>query len=290
MREFGGVLPKAPANAPQPIAALPLGHLWFLYDLMIFYVFVLTIRAVVRAVDRRHVLRSALDRLVSASLNACFASLLVAVPVGLSLLTLPTWAYIQGIPTPDQSLVPTLPAFIGYATAVSFGFVLQRQPGNLKVIQRRWLPQLLIALVATAVCFKFLGTQSPISPVVPGTARIVYALAYGIAAWSWTLAITGAALTFCAGHSPARRYLADASYWMYLVHLPLVAGIGVCVGHWPISWGIKYPLTLAVSLLLLLVSYHYLARPTFIGEQLNGRRYPIRKAAAAAPEAGARAP
>jgi hypothetical protein len=112
--------------------------------------------------------------------------------------------------------------------------------------------------------------------VPPGTARVEYALAYGIAAWSWTFAITGAALTFCASYSPVRRYLADASYWMYLAHLPLVAGIGVWVGHWPLSWGIKYPLTLGLSLLVLLVSYHYLVRPTFIGNQLNGRRYPIK--------------
>jgi glucans biosynthesis protein C len=39
-------------------------------------------------------------------------------------------------------------------------------------------------------------------------------------------------------------------------------------------WVLKYPLILAVALPVLFLSYHYLARPTFIGAQLNGRKYP----------------
>jgi ABC-type multidrug transport system fused ATPase/permease subunit len=31
-----------------------------------------------------------------------------------------------------------------------------------------------------------------------------------------------------------RRYIADASYWIYLAHLPVVAALAVWVGHWPL--------------------------------------------------------
>jgi peptidoglycan/LPS O-acetylase OafA/YrhL len=276
-REFGGVLPQPPASVPHPPAAFPLLHLWFLYNLLIFYVIVFALRAVLRTIDQRGVLRAGIDRIVSACLNRCVAGLPLAVPVGLSLLTTPNWVYLQGISTPDQSLIPTLPAFVSYGVAVSFGFLVQRQPGNLGLIQRRWVAHLLLALAATAVCFGYLGLKTPVSPVPTGTAKVIYAAAYGIACWGWTLAITGAALTFASAYSPLRRYLADSSYWLYLAHLPLVAGLAVWVGHWPLSWSIKYPLTLALSLSLLLLSYHFLVRPTFIGKALNGKRYPIRK-------------
>ena len=35
----------------------------------------------------------------------------------------------------------------------------------------------------------------------------------------------GFAVRHLAGHSPARRYLADASYWIYIVHLPIVLAL-----------------------------------------------------------------
>jgi hypothetical protein len=42
----------------------------------------------------------------------------------------------------------------------------------------------------------------------------------------------------------------------------------------PWSWGVKYPLILAVAFPVLFLSYHWCVRSTFVGAQLNGRRYP----------------
>ena len=38
--------------------------------------------------------------------------------------------------------------------------------------------------------------------------------------------------------------VADASYWIYLVHLPIVAAFQVLVGRLPWHWSIKFPLIL----------------------------------------------
>ena len=46
------------------------------------------------------------------------------------------------------------------------------------------------------------------------------------------------------------------------------------IGRLAVAWPIKYAGLCAVALTLLFLSYHYLARGTFIGTQLNGRRYP----------------
>jgi peptidoglycan/LPS O-acetylase OafA/YrhL len=79
------------------------------------------------------------------------------------------------------------------------------------------------------------------------------------------------------------RYVADASYWIYLVHLPVVVALQVLVGHLPLHWTVKFPLVLVVAFAVLLGSYRYLVRATFIGGLLNGRRYP-RAATPAAPD------
>ena len=69
-------------------------------------------------------------------------------------------------------------------------------------------------------------------------------------------------------------YLADASYWIYLIHLPVVMAIQVVMSrlHWP--WLVEFALTLSIAMALLLASYDLLVRNTFIGARLNGRRKP----------------
>src|SRR6201999_1154905 len=110
----------------------------------------------------------------------------------------------------------------------------------------------------------------------PGQTKTVFALVFGVAVWGWVLGLTGAALRFLSAYSATRRYIADASYWIYLAHLPVVAALQVWVGHWSLHWGVKYPLIVVLSFAVLFLSYHFVVRPSFIGQLLNGRRVPLR--------------
>ena len=83
-----------------------------------------------------------------------------------------------------------------------------------------------------------------------------------MATWTWTFALIGAALRFCSSASPVRRYLADASYWVYLAHLPVVFFLQALVGQQPWHWTLKFPLVLGVALVFLFGTYHLLVRGT----------------------------
>jgi peptidoglycan/LPS O-acetylase OafA/YrhL len=107
-----------------------------------------------------------------------------------------------------------------------------------------------------------------------GNRRIAFAAAYSVALWCWCFACIGAALSFLDRPAPRWRYLADGSYWMYLIHLPIVWLLEAWMLRWPLSWLVKFPLVLTITAVLLLASYHYLVRGTFVGVFLNGRRYP----------------
>ncbi|EUA19234.1 acyltransferase family protein [Mycobacterium xenopi 4042] len=74
--------------------------------------------------------------------------------------------------------------------------------------------------------------------------------------------------------TPRVRYLSDASYWMYLVHVPIVWLLQASLLRWPLHWSVKFSLVISVTTALLLASYHWLVRSTFVGVFLNGRRYP----------------
>jgi hypothetical protein len=87
-----------------------------------------------------------------------------------------------------------------------------------------------------------------------------------------TFTLTGCFLRFASQHQPRARYLADASYWCYLMHLPLVTALQVVVSQWPVNGWVKFIGMNVVALALLLASYHACVRYTWIGRILNGPR------------------
>jgi hypothetical protein len=58
------------------------------------------------------------------------------------------------------------------------------------------------------------------------------------------------------------------------MHLPIVYALQAWMIRWPVHWSVKYALIIVITMSLLLVSYHYLVRSTFVGQFLNGRKYP----------------
>ncbi len=68
------------------------------------------------------------------------------------------------------------------------------------------------------------------------------------------------------------RYLSDSSYWLYLVHLPLVI-VGQQVLQ-PLAMPalVKFALLVSGLTALMLASYEWGVRYTFIGTGLNGPR------------------
>jgi ABC-type multidrug transport system ATPase subunit/peptidoglycan/LPS O-acetylase OafA/YrhL len=272
-----------PAPAAIPAGAFPLVHLWFLYYLCIFYVGLLVVRGVALKIDVAGHLGRGLDRAARALLGSYVAPLVFAAPIFLVLGFDQRIAVLGGIPTPDSTLVPQMPALVGFGTAFLVGWLLHRQLEVLGELRKRWLGQLLIGVALSIACQSVpgikLGTTRPWLGHLFTSATTPYAACYLLSAWYWSFGIIGAALQFCNGESAVRRYLADASYWLYLAHLPLVFFLAAAFARVPWHWAIKFPLILAITMTVLLTSYHYLVRPTWLGALLNGRRYPRAKRA-----------
>jgi peptidoglycan/LPS O-acetylase OafA/YrhL len=87
-----------------------------------------------------------------------------------------------------------------------------------------------------------------------------------------SLGFTGTFLRWLSRPVPAIRYLSDAAYWLYIAHLPLVAALQVACSRRALHWSLKWAMILALALTVLLLSYQYLVRYSFIGRVLNGPR------------------
>jgi ABC-type multidrug transport system ATPase subunit/peptidoglycan/LPS O-acetylase OafA/YrhL len=263
-----GAAPPAPPAGPP--GAFPLTHLWFLYQLLMIYAVVLAGRALIVRFDTAERVRCFVSAMLTSGIRTGAAAFTFGIPLAVALFTIPMWFYWAGIPTPDQSLIPQLPASVGFGTAFVIGWLVHRASATaLPAIQQRWLMHLALAVSVTAVLMIVMHGH-PLAET--GLLKNTYAYLFGVAVWCWVFGLTGAALRFLSDYSPARRYIADASYWVYIMHLPVVAAFQVWVGRWPLHWSVKYPLVLVASFAVLFTSYHFLVRPSFVGQLLNGKR------------------
>ncbi|MGY4285447.1 peptidoglycan/LPS O-acetylase OafA/YrhL [Bradyrhizobium sp. LM2.7] len=266
-------------NWPPVLPNFPLTHLWFLYVLLELYVAMLLLRGAIVWFDASGTWRAVLDRLFAGIMRNPLAPLVLAIPIGIAFSLDQRWVNAMGVRTPDQSLVTNAQAWIGFGTAFGVGWLLHRKVDLLRLLERRWLPHLLLAVVLILISFVLSGVMlsAPAAPKLPfsfATLKHVSVVLYASAIWISTFAVIGLALRFMSGFSPTCRYLADASYWLYLIHMPVVMALQVAVSQLDWSWPIKFATILVVALPPMLASYHLLVRFTVVGAVLNGRRGP----------------
>lgn len=271
----GGVLPKAaPHGPPAPPLAFPLTHLWFLYVLLIFYAATLAGRGLVARLDRQGRIAALADQATAGLMSSSFAPIALAAPLAVAFAFNRPWLMWFGIPTPDMSLIPNPPAVVGFGFAFLFGWVLHRQAGLIRNLEGRWGLNLGLAALLIGGCLSWLGVQPVVTPAPQTWQTLSYGAVYALAVWCGTLGFIGLALRFLSKESPVRRYVADASYWLYLIHLPIVMALQIAVSRldWPAE--VKFGVILAVALPLMFASYELMVRHSFVGAVLNGRRQP----------------
>ena len=284
----GGTLPDGPPPPPLTVETFPLLHLWFLYVLLIFYTATLILRSIVHVIDRSGALRARLIDPVVRLIAGPVAPLVLAIPVAAALFFKPNWMMWFGIPTPDTGLVPNTAALVAFGVAFSFGWLIHRQQQILQDWSARWGMYVGPAIGATVTALMIAGGPTPVIAVVePSATTLAFAAFYAFAGWAWTIAIVGFAVRHLSGHSAARRYLADASYWIYIVHLPILIALQTVLAPYPWPWFAKYPLILAIAFIIMLASYQWFVRYSFIGAILNGKKQKPAKAQRAAPQLAA---
>ena len=273
----GGPLPGV-RNWPPALPEFPLTHLWFLYVLLEFYAAVLLLRSATVWLDRTGRIRAGVDRLFGFVMRSPLAPAILAAPIGIALMLDPTWIGWLGVRAPDQSLVTNLQAVVGFGTAFGFGWLLHRQIGLIRMLERRSLLNFVAAVVLIAASLALAGF--PPRPIVDHATRLAGCICYALAIWTATFAVIGLALRFLSGFSATRRYIADASYWLYLIHLPIVMALQVVVSQLDWPWLAKFVTIFLVAVPVMLASYQLLVRYSVIGAMLNGRRRPKSQQAA----------
>jgi peptidoglycan/LPS O-acetylase OafA/YrhL len=271
-------LPAAGVQAPGAVAVLPRwpaggspGHLWYLHYLVLLS----ALAALALALDRRTD-RGAGDARGEAAAPTpaalpAWLPLALAVPTALPLVFMPPLR----IETP-LSFVPELRLLAFYGLFFAFGWRLARGPSAARLLAARARGNALAcALSLPAVLLllhRFALAQAP--PALP--LRLALAWLTGAFCWVATFAFVGllCARARAGAPGPALGYLADASYWVYLVHLPVVVLAQILIAPLAAPGPLKYAAVLACALGAALASYRLCVRHTWIGALLHGPRPP----------------
>ena len=174
---------------------------------------------------------------------------------------------------PDTSIgwVPLWHVLAYYALFFAFGALLYGRTGRsgaprVETLGRWWwaiLPATLLPVFVYALYF----TYDP-----AGADWLIASVLQVLYAWGMCIGLIGLFRAIFKKERAGARYLSDASYWMYIAHLPLILVGQVLVRDWNIPALAKFLLVCAAVSGILLVTYQFLVRYTPVGTLLNGKR------------------
>ena len=258
----------------QMLEQLPTGlftgsHLWFLHYLLLVSTVVLAVRALLSLTSglHSHSTRWA-DSMVAWIANSRFSWLVLSLPTAACLWYMSAW----GMDTPDSSLVPHLPVLIVFGGFFSFGWLLHRQQELIECFARLTLGRIVLCIASVGITLALSGYQTDMGHPNPAPIRAVFSLSYAMMMWSLVALSIGVFKRLFDAPNKVIRYVADSSYWLYLIHLPIVVWLQVAVAELSFHWSLKL---MAISLLTVgisLILYDLFVRTTWIGKTLNGSR------------------
>ena len=255
---------KAAKNPDGPKAAPSTMHLWFLPNL---FGFCLCVAALYKV---KFFQSAVMSKLIS-SRFILFVLPLLMVP---ALMT-------QGIPHPaPDKLYPQLWSFGFYGLFFLLGcFIYLKQDLLLELASHKH-KLLLVALLAYAYFYTQLPAAITLDDVIhPPKGGIRFDLQHLLTAIAETVVavymtiyclLTGKQLLN--KQNRVLRFIADSSYWVYIIHIPVLLYIQFMLLNLDLNMWLKFIIGIVGTLGFGMITYVLLVRPTPLGTLLNGKR------------------
>lgn len=229
-------------------------HLWFIaYLLMISLIAI----GVWLAIQRAPGLGAAINRAFRNLIGSWWAVPVLASISAAILITKTGW--VAG-GTASNSLVPAPTLFVYYSFFFFFGWLLSGQTDLVESLKRgAWLRLGAGALIAVPAFLLFydngdftgnVGTPGILAEI--DELRIYGLLTVGLVCWLTLFGIWGVLARYVRKESRVLRYLSDASFWIYLVHIPFLVALQSSLSTTelaiPVRWGLAVSGTLALAI------------------------------------------
>ncbi|HET7119793.1 MAG TPA: acyltransferase family protein [Solirubrobacterales bacterium] len=249
----GALPPKRELDLANVFSFTP-RHLWFISYLLIISLLAIGIWLAIQRAPR---LGATITRGFGHLIGSWWAVPVLAAISALILITKTGW--VAG-GSASNSLIPAPTLFAYYSFFFVFGWLLSGQGDLVEQLKRgAWLRLAAGALIAVPAFFLFydngdftgnVGTPGVLAEV--GELRPYGLFAVGVVCWLTLFGIWGVLARYVRKESRVLRYLADASFWIYLVHIPFLVALQSSLSTTdlatPVRWGLAVSGTLALAL------------------------------------------
>ncbi|MBI5373188.1 MAG: acyltransferase family protein [Sphingobacteriales bacterium] len=243
-----------------------IAHLWFLYYLLLYYIVaVLYVRAM--AIPALRPVASLINKAGDKWKGHAFFLTLTSIAGTWFILSLSDELLVPV----DTGLVPGFSNLLFYGFFMWLGWIINIRPAffDFMVKYAGWL--LVAGLLISGFTFyqDFHDCNPPAYRIPVGMIKLLLSgqiifLVFGI---------TGIFLHYFRDESHLWRYLSDAAYWMYLVHMGVVVVLQLVLLQFNIYSGVKFMTVFSVTLAFTILTYQFLVRYTRIGAYLHGVRH-----------------
>ena len=229
-------------------------HLWFISYLLIISLLAIGLWLAIQRAPR---MRAAIHRSFGELMKAWWAVPVLAAISAAILITKTGW--VAG-GAASNSLIPAPTLFVYYSFFFLFGWLLSGQSELIEQLKRgAWLRLGTGALIAVPAFLLFydngdftgnVGTPGVLAEI--DELRLYGLFTVGLVCWLTLFGLWGVLARYVRKESRVLRYLADASFWIYLVHIPFLVALQSSLSTTdlaiPIRWGLAVIGTLALAL------------------------------------------
>jgi peptidoglycan/LPS O-acetylase OafA/YrhL len=192
-------------------------------------------------------------------------------------LTMILYSYMEGVRQfgPDMTGGLLIPPhlYLYYALFFGFGALYYHYPNDIGSDIRHWWLMLIVGL---GIVFP-LGMQRTRNAESWTLPALFLQATYP---WVMTFGLMGLFRHIASNENKNIRYISDSSYFLYLMHLPLVFLVRNVIHTWQMPDSVKFVAVCVVVTGVLLIVYEHLVRYSWLGKFLNGpRQRPARKTA-----------
>ena len=243
-------------------------HLWFLYYLMIL---LLITAAVVYAWRYTPDAISNNAQRLGSKLRGESVGYVIALGLLIGWIALPRYfGRVNGAPW----FMPYMPAVLTFGLCFLAGWLLYFRKACLDVLANRCWTYLGTAMLCfCAALYAFLNQGEPDGPEYAKLHPIL-AFGNGLAVAFFIAGFTGLFHRYYNNYRPRVRYFSDASYWIFMLHQPVLIFLAWPMHSWAIAAELKFLIVSVGTLAICVWTYDVFVRNSAIGALLSGRRYP----------------
>jgi glucan biosynthesis protein C len=242
-----------------------MAHFWFLYYLLFYYAaFIVFSKILAQPALKHKVVKLTASIRDNKQWNVYLIAGCILIVFALLLLNK---ELLFGV---DTGIVPNLIYLSFYGLFFFAGCLINIRSGYFEYIKKNTWTLFIPGLLISGFSF-YLEFLSGTSAGGVGHAILIKGL-FAIQCVLLVNGFLGLFLKWFTKDSVMWRYFSDASYWVYLLHLGIIAMLQILLINKEMISGAKFAIVLLGTTVICLITYHLLVRFTIIGKYLHGTR------------------